>query len=191
MLVSYYKQGSLEQEVRLQKRLRRDRGGLDPPLALQYAQHMLMGLQELHAAGLLLGGLRPAGVVLDGAGGALLADFGLRRHMLAAAAGEPSLQVSCVRWWRRALCTAGPLGVCLAELQQPDNALQGQRRDVQPVSCATHVLTTRDSIGLHTCCAHAVHMLHGRLTPCTCCAVHVTQPRAAATCPDAGCSRQR
>jgi serine/threonine protein kinase len=68
----YYDGGSLAQRIR-------ERGRLELDETVHLAAQLGRGLDELHGRGVLHRDVKPSNVLLDAAGGAALADFGLAR----------------------------------------------------------------------------------------------------------------
>jgi eukaryotic-like serine/threonine-protein kinase len=68
----YYERGSLAALLRSARRL-------DPEVSCRLAAQLARGLDALHERGVLHRDVKPSNVLLDGAGGAALADFGLAR----------------------------------------------------------------------------------------------------------------
>jgi len=72
LAMPYYDGGSLAQRIR-------ERGRLELDETVQLAAQLGRGLDELHGRGVLHRDVKPSNVLLDAAGSAALADFGLAR----------------------------------------------------------------------------------------------------------------
>jgi len=72
LAMPYYDGGSLAQRIA-------QRGALEIDETVQLAAQLGRGLDELHNRGVLHRDVKPSNILLDGAGGAALSDFGLAR----------------------------------------------------------------------------------------------------------------